>query len=88
EKKTLFEKLFSSPDLLRLEKSLFQTSIIMGVRDKSTLESEEPKLESCRMHGMICDYLIGILCLSHTFKQNCKLRLFLMLLKTKLNIAA
>ncbi|MFT5728537.1 MAG: hypothetical protein ACI8PB_002691, partial [Desulforhopalus sp.] len=42
EKKTLFEKLFSSPDLLRLEKSLFQTSIIMGVRDKSTLESEEP----------------------------------------------
>ncbi|MFT5728227.1 MAG: hypothetical protein ACI8PB_002380, partial [Desulforhopalus sp.] len=44
EKKTLFEKLFFSPNLLRLEKTLFQTSTILGVIGKSTLESEEPYL--------------------------------------------
>jgi len=43
EKKTLFEKLFVSPNLLRSEKALFRTSTIQGIRDKSTLESEEPK---------------------------------------------
>ena len=44
EKKTLFEKLFVSPNLLRSEKALFRTLTIQGFRGKSTLESEEPNL--------------------------------------------